>query len=176
MQLAGFIGLSLCSPMYLRNIRLHHPVIGMRKLTAPTKETSAEAKSAPGVVRSCEPNAPDPFVGCNNDWAGTKKRWHKTRILKLCMRTLYVVYIYMGVDLNSFIRDPASKPKNTLAKLSPSCVLSFAEAEVCCIYVCHVCCMMDINFVHVNVNGFFFTGKYKINTALFVSMCLLLNC
>ena len=29
-------------------------------------------------------------------------------------------------------------------------------------------------FVHVN--GFFFTGKHKIETSLFVSMCLLLNC
>ena len=34
--------------------------------------------------------------------------------------------------------------------------------------------MMDIKFVHVN--GFFFTGKYKIKTSLLVSMCLLLNC
>ena len=49
--------------------------------------------------------------------------------------------IYMGVVLNSFIRDPSfSSNKNTLAKLSPSCVLSFAE--VCCIYVCHVCCVL----------------------------------
>ena len=47
----------------------------------------------------------------------------------------------MGVDLNSFIRDPSFSPKKiTLAKLLPSCVLSFAE--VCCIYVCHVCCAL----------------------------------
>ena len=79
----------------------------------------------------------------------------------------------MGVDLNSFILDPAflAGEKMTLAKFSLSCALSFAE--VCCIYVCHVCCMMDINFVHVNG---FFTGKYEVKTSLFVSMRLLLNC
>ena len=49
--------------------------------------------------------------------------------------------LYMGVDLNSFIRDPSFSPKKiTFAKLSPSCVLSFAEVR--CIYVCHVCCVL----------------------------------
>ena len=41
----------------------------------------------------------------------------------------------MGVDLNSFIGIRHLSQKKTLAKLSPSCVLSFAE--VCCIYVYH---------------------------------------
>ena len=47
----------------------------------------------------------------------------------------------VGVDLNSFIRDPSLSPKRCiLAKCSPSCVLSFAEVR--CIYVCHVCCVL----------------------------------
>ena len=39
------------------------------------------------------------------------------------------------------------------------------------LYLCEPCLLC---FVHVN--GFFFTGKYQIETALFVSMCLLLDC
>ena len=39
------------------------------------------------------------------------------------------------------------------------------------LYLCVPCLLW---FVHAN--GFFFTGKHKIETSLFVSMCLLLNC
>ena len=70
--------------------------------------------------------------------------------------------IHMGVDLNSFIWDPSFLAKNILAKLSPS---------VCCIFVCHLYCMMDIMFL---VNGFFCTGRYE-KKSLFVSKCLLLG-
>ena len=75
----------------------------------------------------------------------------------------------MGVDLNSFIRDPSFLAKKiTLAKLSPSCVSSFVG--VCCIYVCHVCCMTDIYIylpIYLSlflVSGFFRTGRYDIET------------
>lgn len=78
----------------------------------------------------------------------------------------------MGVDLNLFIGDPSCLAnKNNLAKCLPSCVLS--AAEVCCIYVCNACCMMDII---VSCQWLLLCWQIQNKLSLFVRMCLLLNC
>ena len=75
----------------------------------------------------------------------------------------------MGVDLNSFIRDPSFSPKKIYFRQTFAFLRFIFRRST--LYLC-VPCMLC--FVHVN--GFFFTGKHKIETSLFVSMCLLLNC
>ena len=78
------------------------------------------------------------------------------------------IYIYMGVDLNSFIRDPSISPKKNYFSQNFAFLRFIFRRSM--LYLC-VPCMLC--FVHVN--GFFFTGKHE-ETSLFVSMCLLLNC
>ena len=77
--------------------------------------------------------------------------------------------LYMGVDLNSFIRDPSFSPKKNYFRQTFAFLRFIFRRST--LYLC-VPCMLC--FVHVN--GFFFTGKHKIEISLFVSMCLLLNC
>lgn len=80
----------------------------------------------------------------------------------------------MGVDLISFYLGSIILNQKIfiLAKCLPSCVLYFVE--IGCIHVCHVCYMIDINFIHIN--GFFFIGKYEKTILLFVNIYLLFNC
>ena len=77
--------------------------------------------------------------------------------------------LHVGVDLNSFIRDPSFSPKKIYFRQTFAFLRFIFRRST--LYLC-VPCMLC--FVHVN--GFFFTGKHKIEISLFVSMCLLLNC
>ena len=75
----------------------------------------------------------------------------------------------MGVDPNSFIRDPSFSPKQKyFSQMFAFLRFIFRRSTL---YLCVPCMLCS-----VRVNGFFFTGKQKIETSLFVSMCLLLNC
>ena len=66
---------------------------------------------------------------------------------------------HLGVDLNSFIWDPSFLARKNFSQTFA--FLCIFVSPKYCFYLCHVCCMMDIKFVHVN--GFFSTGKYAKN-------------
>ena len=66
-------------------------------------------------------------------------------VLMVTFSLTWLVYVgcdkHMGVDLNSFIRDPSFSPQKLYFSQT------FAFLRLCCITVCHVCCVLFTSMV-----------------------------